>query len=188
MDKPHPDIGHTGRTAALLVAAALLAGLWAASVDRDPRWILFSCLLGSSLLALGWIDWKTFRLPDALTLPLIALGLLAAWLDSMEALIAGAIGAVAGYAALVGVNLCYRRLRGRDGLGRGDAKLLAAGGAWLGWSALPWVVLLAALLGLLLALLQRLRGERLTAETAVPFGPALALAIWLIWIYGLPID
>jgi leader peptidase (prepilin peptidase)/N-methyltransferase len=86
------------------------------------------------------------------------------------------------------VNLCYRRLRGRDGLGRGDAKLLAAGGAWLGWSALPWVVLLAALLGLLLALLQRLRGERLTAETAVPFGPALALAIWLIWIYGLPID
>jgi leader peptidase (prepilin peptidase)/N-methyltransferase len=188
MDKPPRDIAKAGRTAALWGSAAVLAGLWAASVDRDPRWVLFSCLLGSTLLVLGWIDWNTFRLPDALTLPLLVLGLLAAWLDSTEALTAGAIGAVAGYAALVGVNLSYRRLRGRDGLGRGDAKLLAAGGAWLGWSALPWVVLLAALVGLLIALAQRLRGERLTAETAVPFGPALALAIWLIWIYGLPID
>jgi leader peptidase (prepilin peptidase) / N-methyltransferase len=188
MDKPPSEIGQAGRSAALWVAGAMLAGAWAASVDRDPRWVVFSCLLGSSLLVLGWIDWNTFRLPDALTLPLIVLGLLAAWLDSLDALTAGAIGAVAGYAALVGVNLCYRHLRGRDGLGRGDAKLLAAGGAWLGWSALPWVVLLAAMLGLMLALLRRMRGERVTAGTAVPFGPALALAIWLIWIYGLPID
>ncbi len=77
-------------------------------------------------------------------------------------------------------------MRGREGLGRGDAKLLAAGGAWLGWEALPWVVLLAAVLGLALALLQRARGMALTRETALPFGPSLALAIWIVRLHGFP--
>ena len=84
-------------------------------------------------------------------------------------------GAAAGYGLLAGLGYVYRRLRGRDGLGLGDAKLLAAAGAWLGLASLPWVVLAAALLGLLLALAQR---RPLQAETAVPFGPALALAFW----------
>ena len=169
------------------IAALAMVG-WAASVDTDPRWIVSSTALGWMLLALGWIDWNTFRLPDLLTLPLVILGLVAAWLDSPEAFYSGAIGALAGYTALFAVSLGYRLLRGREGLGRGDAKLLAAGGAWLGWPALPWVVLLAALLGLLLALLQRMRGVRLTAQTALPFGPALALAIWIIWLYGVPME
>ena len=73
----------------------------------------------------------------------------------------------------------YRRLRGRDGLGLGDAKLLAAAGAWLGLASLPWVVLAAALLGLVLALL---RAGPLRAETAVPFGPPLALAFWVMFL------
>jgi leader peptidase (prepilin peptidase)/N-methyltransferase len=77
-------------------------------------------------------------------------------------------------------------LRGREGLGQGDAKLLAAGGAWLGWEALPWVVLLAAMLGLALALFRRARGVALTRETALPFGPPLALAIWIIRLHGFP--
>jgi leader peptidase (prepilin peptidase)/N-methyltransferase len=168
--------------------AALLVVAWAASVDTDPQRIVFDCLLGWSLLALGWIDWNTLRLPDALTLPLVVVGLASAWLDSPGAFYSGVIGAVAGYGAFFVVGVCYRLVRGREGLGRGDAKLLAAAGAWLGWPALPWVVLLAALLGLLLALLQRARNVRLTAETALPFGPPLALAIWIIWIYGVPVE
>jgi prepilin signal peptidase PulO-like enzyme (type II secretory pathway) len=175
------------RVALWSVAGALVVG-WAATVDLDPLWILSSCLLGWSLLALGWIDWHALRLPDALTLPLLGVGLAVAWLDSPAQFYDGLIGAIAGYAALVLLGFLYRLLRHRDGLGRGDAKLLAAGGAWLGWPALPAIVLLAALLGLLLALLQRLRGARLTAMTAIPFGPPLAAAIWLIWIYGSPFD
>jgi leader peptidase (prepilin peptidase)/N-methyltransferase len=170
----------------LIGAAALLVMAWAASVDRDPRRLAFGSILGCCLLALGWIDWNTLRLPDALTLPLMGLGLATAWLDSPEALYAGVLGALAGYAALLAVGLCYRLARGRDGLGRGDAKLLAAGGAWLGVAALPWVVLLAALFGLVLAILHGARGGRLTRETALPFGPPLALAIWIIWLYGTP--
>jgi leader peptidase (prepilin peptidase)/N-methyltransferase len=174
------------RNLALIGAAALLVMAWAASVDRDPRRLAFGSILGCCLLALGWIDWNTLRLPDALTLPLMGLGLATAWLDSPEALYAGVLGALAGYAALLAVGLCYRLARGRDGLGRGDAKLLAAGGAWLGVAALPWVVLLAALFGLVLAILHGARGGRLTRETALPFGPPLALAIWIIWLYGTP--
>jgi leader peptidase (prepilin peptidase)/N-methyltransferase len=170
-----------------MAAAGLLVVAWAASVETGAQWMLFSCLLGWTLLALGWIDWKTMRLPDALTLPLLGLGLAASWTDSQAALLSGVIGAVAGYGALFALRVLYRRVRGREGLGQGDAKLLAAGGAWLGWQALPWVVLLAALLGLLLALVQRVRGGGLTAETALPFGPALAFAIWIVWIYGLPV-
>jgi leader peptidase (prepilin peptidase)/N-methyltransferase len=171
-----------------VVLAALLAAGWAASVDTEPWHLLAGCILGWSLLTLAWIDWHTFRLPDALTLPLLGVGLTAAWMDSPGALYSGVIGALAGYTVLVIVGIGYRLARGRDGLGLGDAKLLAAGGAWLGWAALPWVLLLAAVLGLSLALLHRARGLRLTRETALPFGPPLTFAIWIIWLYGFPGD
>ncbi len=73
----------------------------------------------------------------------------------------------------------YRQLRGRDGLGLGDAKLLAAAGAWLGVESLPWLLLIAALLGLAMALV---RAGPLRAETAVPFGPPLALSFWGLFV------
>jgi len=171
-----------------LAAAATLVALWAAIADADAPWVrlLLDCALAWSLLALAWIDWRQLRLPDALTLPLLAAGLAAAVLEGPDALLASVIGALVGYVALRLVGEVYLRLRGREGLGQGDAKLLAAGGAWLGWEALPWVVLLAAFLGLALAVLQRARGAALTHETAVPFGPPLALAIWIIRLHGFP--
>ena len=174
-----------GRVALIALAPLLIAG-WAATVDADWSRLALDCVLGWTLLALAWIDWRSFRLPDLLTLPLLMLGLVSAWLDAPDVLLSCLIGAIAGYAALLLVDLCYRCARGRAGLGRGDAKLLAAGGAWLGWQALPWVVLLAALLGLALAVLQRARGIPLTRETALPFGPPLALAIWVVRIHGIP--
>ncbi len=171
-------------SAVFLGGAALAIAAMAVFSDPEPKHVLLGCILGWTLLALGWIDWHTLRLPDALTLPLLLAGLGAAWLDSLSALFAGVVGALAGYAALAAVSVWYRAMRGREGLGRGDAKLLAAGGAWLGWSPLPWVLLGAALAGLLLALLRRARGTQLTGTTALPFGPPLALAIWTIWLFG----
>lgn len=169
-----------------LAAAAAVVALWAVAVDASWFRFLPDCAFGWSLLALAWIDWRQLRLPDALTLPLLAAGLAAAVPEGADALLSGVIGALAGYAALRLVGEGYLRLRGREGLGQGDAKLLAAGGAWLGWEALPWVVLLAAFLGLVLAALQCVRGAALTRETAVPFGPPLALAIWIIRLHGFP--
>jgi len=183
----HPESsgGRIGRTLLIAVAAALVA-LWAAAADADWLRLGVDCALGWSLLALAWIDWQRMRLPDFLTLPLLVVGLLAAALEMPDELSASIIGAVVGYAGLRLIDWGYRGLRGREGLGQGDAKLLAAGGAWLGWEALPWVVLLAAMLGLALALFHRARGVALTRETTLPFGPPLALAIWIIRLHGFP--
>jgi leader peptidase (prepilin peptidase)/N-methyltransferase len=183
----HPESfgGRIGRILLIAVAAALVA-LWAAAVDADWLRLGIDCALGWTLLALAWIDWQRMRLPDFLTLPLLVVGLLAAALEMPDELPASIIGAVVGYAGLRLIDWGYRGLRGREGLGQGDAKLLAAGGAWLGWEALPWVVLLAAMLGLALALSHRARGVALTRETTLPFGPPLALAIWIIRLHGFP--
>ena len=82
------------------------------------------------------------------------------------------------------IGLAYRRLRGREGIGLGDAKLFAAAGAWLSWTGLPSVLLLAAAAGLAGHLLAaRLTGRRLKGRE-LPFGPYLARALWLVWLYG----
>ncbi len=134
------------------------------------------CGLGWALLALAWIDWDSMRLPDALTLPLIPAGLFVTlWLDPEQAT-DHAIAAALGYAAFAGLAWAYRRLRGRDGLGGGDAKLLAALGAWVGLEGLPVVVLGAALAGLAIGLAMAARGRAVGAATAIPFGPCLAVA------------
>ncbi len=163
--------------AALVVVAIALA------VD-DPWRVPLDCLLGWWLLTLGWIDLRCWLLPDVLTLPLIAVGLLAGILFDADAVLDRAAGAALGYLALYAVAAAYRALRGREGMGMGDAKLLSAAGAWLGATALPQVVLLAAVAALAAAAALRLGGVRLHAQSALPFGPFLALAIWLVWLAG----
>jgi leader peptidase (prepilin peptidase)/N-methyltransferase len=164
--------------------AAIGIALWAALAEADPARLWLGCLLGWTLLALAWIDWGHFRLPDALTLPLLLAGLGATLLLDPEAAPEHAAAAALGYLALRGLALAYRALRGREGMGAGDAKLLAAAGAWVGMAALPTVVLGAALLGIGLALAARLRGQAVTRTTPVPFGPGLCAALWLAWLYG----
>ena len=168
---------------AVELAAAALA-LWAATVVSG--WLLWaSCGLGWTLLALSLIDLRCQRLPDWLTLPALVAGLAVTAWTWPAALPDHALGAALGYGALAGIGWVYWALRGREGLGLGDAKLLAAGGAWLSWPALPSVVLIAALLALAVALGARLaRRTPLTAATRVAFGPYLAAAIWLVWLYG----
>lgn len=165
----------------LIELAALAVALISLFVDNGAD-VWLDCLLGWWLLTLAWIDVRCWLLPDSLTLPLIIAGLAAAAAFDPEGLTDRAFGAAAGYLGLRMVALIYRALRGRDGLGGGDAKLLAAAGAWVGLRALPQVVLLAALAGLLAAACLRLSGIRLDAQSAIPFGPFLALAIWLVWL------
>ncbi len=166
--------------------AAMAVAAWAAlqSGDDLPR-LWFDCALGWTLLALGWIDWEHLILPDALTLPLIPLGLLAtAWTEPPDATLDHAAAAIAGYLVFLAVAAAYRLLRDRDGLGEGDAKLLAAGGAWLGLGGLAPLVLLGAIVGLSLAGVQALRGRPVSATTALPFGTSLAFGLWLLRLYG----
>jgi leader peptidase (prepilin peptidase)/N-methyltransferase len=162
--------------------AAVLIPLSAIAAGATGSTLLAGVVLGWTLLALSWIDLKHLRLPDVLTLPLVLLGLAATWLLDPGAAASHALGAMLGYVAFRGIALAYRRLRGRDGLGEGDAKLLAAAGAWVGPEALNSVVLAAALSGLALSLALRLRGKRLRADTLIPFGPCLAAGTWLVWL------
>jgi leader peptidase (prepilin peptidase)/N-methyltransferase len=94
------------------------------------------------------------------------------------------LGAFAGFAALALIASVYRRVRGREGLGLGDAKLLAAAGAWLGWHGLPSVVLIAAVSALAVALAAASGGGKLAWTSRIAFGPHLALAFWLVWLFG----
>ena len=162
--------------------AATAVALVAVVADGGPlTWL--DCLFGWWLLALGCIDLRCWLLPDALTLPLVVAGLFAAlWLDPAS-LTNAALGAALGYLGLRLVAAIYRGLRGSDGVGEGDAKLLAAAGAWLGAAALPQVILLAASAALAVALGLRLVGIRLGPRSPVPFGPFLALATWVLWLF-----
>ena len=142
--------------------------------------MLWGIVLVPALLALSWIDLRTMRLPDPLTLPLIGAGILQSWYFYADVWSAF-IGAAAGYLFFVAIEKGYRALRGNDGLGRGDAKLLAAGGAWCGWIGLPWIVLIASSSGLLVAGILMLAHRK--PSGLMPFGPFLAIGIALVWGY-----
>ena len=127
------------------------------------------------LTFLAAIDMRTHTLPDAITLPLLILGVLVSALGFGPPMIHSVSGAIAGYASLALIAFSYRRMRGRDGLGLGDAKLLAALGAWAGVAVLPQILLIAALLGLGFAAVCAIR-MRLRVNDAMPFGPFLAIS------------
>ena len=157
----------------------------------DPMvsiWIVKS-LLVLALLYLAYIDWRTLRLPNAITLPLIFLGITFNLISDLRlaTLSSALIGALLGYASLWALNAGYRLLKNRNGIGMGDAKLLAALGAWLGWGALPSVLLIASATGIVGGLVWlQLRGHQL--QQAFPFGPFLVIAgiIELLWPQLIP--
>lgn len=161
--------------------AALGIALWAVTAFGGVDLALV-CILGWALLALALVDLRTMLLPDILTLIVLALGLLAAALEGRlpDAL----LGAAVGFAAFSIVAFGYRRWRGRDGLGLGDVKLLAAAGAWVGWAGLPGLVFLASIAALTAALLLALRGRRDIGCAEIAFGPYLAVATWITVLYG----
>ncbi len=168
----YPVVELLGGAAAL--GAYLLFGFTVAA--------LFAAIFFWILIALAVIDFETGFLPDALTLPLIIFGIIASAVGFVAPMTDALIGAVAGFLIFRIVGMIFHRLRGIEGLGQGDAKLLAAIGAWLGWQAIAPIVLAAALIGLAGALSMRFTGKEITGATPIPFGPALAISSALILI------
>ncbi|HRX39403.1 MAG TPA: prepilin peptidase [Parvularculaceae bacterium] len=157
----------------LLGAVAALSSIFIFDATLDAG---FAALFFLALIALGAIDHETGYLPDAITLPLIALGLAANIYGRFAAITDAVIGAALGYLVFALIAFGYERLRGREGLGGGDAKLLAAIGAWGGWMILAPTVFIGALLALSLIAASSLSGRKLDMTTPVRFGPALCLA------------
>ncbi len=153
-------------------------------VTMGPQWLTIAALMLTwALIALAFIDLEHFLLPDRITLPLLAAGLLVNAIGGFTDPLSAVIGAVSGYGLLWAVYHAYRALTGREGFGYGDFKLLGALGAFLGWQLLPLIILLSAgvgaIIGIALILLRRhQRSEPL------PFGPFLAGAGWLALLWG----
>jgi leader peptidase (prepilin peptidase)/N-methyltransferase len=162
---------------------ALIVAAWAVAADQAGLRLWFDCALGWTLLALAWIDAEWLVLPDPLTLPLVLAGLAATALLDPADLAAHAAAAALGWLSFALIARAFRALRGREGLGAGDAKLLAAAGTWVGPERLADVVLLAALLGLAWALAGRLRQGPDAIRGELPFGPHLALAMWIVRLH-----
>lgn len=164
----------------LAAGALALAAVW----RFGPTWQgIAACLFLWTLVALAFIDADTQLLPDDLTLPLLWGGLLANLFGLFVPLSSAVIGAIAGYLALWTVYWLFKLIRGKEGMGHGDFKLLAALGAWLGWPMLPQIVLVSSVLGALggiAAIVARGRDR----ATPLPFGPWLALAGAIALFFG----
>ena len=139
-----------------------------------------------SLIAMTFIDADTQLLPDDLTYPLIWAGLLLNINHTYVSLQDAVIGAAAGYLALWSVYWAYKLVRGREGMGYGDFKLLAALGAWMGWAMLPAIVLMSSLVGSVVGIVLMIVNRK-GLEYQIPFGPYLAAAGLIAFLYGEPI-
>lgn len=140
-------------------------------------------LLTWSLIALTFIDVDQQLLPDKMTLPLVWLGLLFNLFGVFTDLSSSVIGAIAGYLSLWSIYHLFRIVTGKEGMGYGDFKLLAALGAWLGWQYLPMIVLLSSLVGAVVGITMVLLKQH-QREIPIPFGPYLAAAGWIALIWG----
>ena len=150
------------------------------------QWQSISALILSwGLIALTVIDLNQQLLPDALTFPLLFLGLLLSLFKLHVGPQDAIIGAIAGYLCLWSVAKLFKIIRKKDGMGEGDFKLLAALGAWLGWQSLPAIILIASLSGLL-SNLGFLWGKpyKEYQDRCIPFGPYLSLGAWIMLIWG----
>jgi leader peptidase (prepilin peptidase)/N-methyltransferase len=162
-------------TAVLSVAVAWRFGFgWAAGAALLLTW---------ALVALSVIDFDHHLLPDSITLPFLWGGLALNLFNVFASSYASIIGAMAGYLSLWSVYMAFKLLTGREGMGYGDFKLIAMFGAWLGWQALPVVILLSSLVGAVVGIsLVLLRGR--DKNIPIPFGPYLAAAGWIALMWG----
>lgn len=172
----------------LIEAGCGVIGVWAGLHEAGLSAGLITALLGWQLLLIALIDGEHYWLPDQLTLPLFLTGVGAAVAlhpdGRIEALAGALIGAGVGFASLWLLAWAYRRLRGREGLGGGDPFLFGAGGAWVGWTALPTVLLWASVAGLSIVAAMLIVRRRVSGADRLPFGVFLAVGFWLTWLYG----
>ncbi|WP_233440331.1 prepilin peptidase [Modicisalibacter coralii] len=162
----------------LAVAVVAIHGATPASLA-----LIGACL---TLLALAVIDLRTQLLPDLLTLPLLWAGLLYQWLFQPLMLESAVLGAVVGYLVLWAFYWLFKLTTGKEGMGYGDFKLLAALGAWMGWQMLPLLLILSAGVGAVVGIVAQLVMPRLRGMP-IPFGPFLAMAGWIALLFGAPL-
>ena len=164
----------------LAAGVAALAAIW----TFGPTWTgLAACALMWTLIALAFIDADTQLLPDDLTLPLLWGGLVANLFGLFVPLASAVIGAAAGYLALWTIYWLFKLIRGKEGMGYGDFKLLAALGAWLGWQMLPLIVLLSSVVGAAIGIsLVVFKGR--DHQVPLAFGPYLAIAGGIALFFG----
>ncbi len=173
------------RTLVMLLAAASIVA--ASLALPTARLAVVSLGLGLSMLAIAAIDADRFIVPDVLSLPAIPVGLLASGRlvsPELSAWVAldNCLGAAAGWLILWAIARSYHSARGQAGLGFGDVKLAAAGGAWVGIAALAQVILLASLAALVVVGARAAQsGTPVDRHARVPFGAFLAPAIWIVW-------
>jgi len=170
---------------ALVVATVAVAFAWAA-VRGPTTWPLTIASLGLAwcLVCLAAIDLAVYRLPDSLSLPLLAVGLVVTLFLPGRPVLTHLAGAAAGWGVLAGLSWAFRRWRGVEGIGPGDAKLLGAAGAWLGWEVLPSVLLIACGAAFLMVGVGLLRHGRAALHERIAFGAPLCLAILAVWLEG----
>lgn len=164
----------------LLTAAATLIVVWKFGFSPEAAAAL---ALSYGLIALAGIDFRTQLLPDNLTLPLLWLGLLLTLVPLFVSPSQAILGSVIGYMSLWSIFWLFKLLTGKEGMGYGDFKLLAALGAWMGPMSLLPIVLLSSLVGAILgSIILALRGK--DRSTPIPFGPFIAVAGWIQFIWG----
>jgi len=164
----------------LLAGLLAAAAIWRFGATAQG---LAACALLWTLLALTFIDVDTQYLPDDLTLPLLWGGLIANLAGLFVPLQEAVAGAIAGYLVLWSIYWLFKLIRGKEGMGYGDFKLLAALGAWLGWQALPMVIILSSLVGAVIGIAMILLLGR-DKNVPIPFGPYLAIAGWIVLLWG----
>ncbi len=147
----------------------------------------FALMLTWALIALSFIDIDHHLLPDSITLPILWLGLLLSifniYVDSHDSI----IGGISGYLSLWSVYHLFKLATGKEGMGFGDFKLLALFGTWLGWQALPAIILLSSLVGAIIGIAMILFSGH-DRSKPIPFGPYLAAAGWIVLIWGADIN
>ncbi len=167
------------------LATAVMFAVIAWRFAGQPVAVVLWSAVAAALLALALIDWDTTVLPDALTLPLLWAGLIAAALGWTIPLSTALWGAVAGYLSLWSVYWLFKLTTGKEGMGFGDFKLLAALGAWLGWQMIVPMLLMASVIGAAVGIAMKLAAT-LREGRYVPFGPFLAGAGLVVMLAGAP--
>lgn len=189
VDDVFPEVGVSapiaiGLTVCIAVSFAMIFIASPGALRNDVILLVASLVFSTGLILLSYIDLRTGLLPDLLTAPLAFTGLAVSIYTGNW--IASPAGGLIGYALIAGLAAFWRAQRGYEGIGLGDAKLLAACGLWVGVFALPFVLLIASGIGLAAALAVSKKARQPSDQVAIPFGPFLAIGAWAAWC-GLPL-
>lgn len=172
----------TARTIACVACGAFVAVICWFLGPYDMRFA--ALVIGPVLIWAAFIDIERFILPNVLTYPIIASGLVWAAIFKTDSFVHYLVGAVAGYGALSLVSWAHMKRTGKLGLGLGDAKLFAGAGAWLGWAALPSIMILAAVGGLIAIGALSIVTGKVRRDMEIAFGPYIVVGFLGVWLFG----